>query len=242
MTLLDQQKAIADLQIQVTTGRNFCLAIIDIEQTNKLFTTNPFLLNKWLSQAEQEKLDQLKLPKRYQEWLSGRIAIKLALRQHIKNNFTPAQYSVFTHNHGEPYIDPPINNLQVSISHSWQFCAGLVATQDCGVDIQKIEEKICRLKHKFASEREIKIIKEHIKSEKELLTLIWTVKETIKKQWLAASPSLFQDTTVTRLHGNKGQWTTECTVVINEYSPQTVKQQVSVTLFNGYMLAWANKT
>ncbi len=77
---------------------------------------------------------------------------------------------------GKPYL---ANNWNISISHTTNFVVILLNRKEsCGVDIEKINSKVERIKHKFLSEDDL----QKIKSEKGL-TIYWSAKEALYKYY-----------------------------------------------------------
>ena len=75
-----------------------------------------------------------------------------------------------------PYLKG--RNEHISISHSHQWLAISVhKTQETGVDVEMIREKVINIKHKFCSEEELAFAQSDI----DKLTLLWTCKEAIYK-------------------------------------------------------------
>jgi phosphopantetheinyl transferase len=77
---------------------------------------------------------------------------------------------------------PVIHNfpLKVSLSHSASFTALLLSNQfEVGIDIEKIDNKILRIHHKFMKEEELNSLSEDNKLEK--LYVSWCAKEAMYK-------------------------------------------------------------
>jgi len=75
---------------------------------------------------------------------------------------------------GKPSLD---NGWFISISHSNEYVTIIVNKKnDCGIDIEKVSSKVERIKHKFLSENDLKVVKT-----KEELTLYWGAKEALYK-------------------------------------------------------------
>lgn len=75
-----------------------------------------------------------------------------------------------------PYLIP--NKHFISISHSFPYACIALGNQPIGVDLEKVKEKIIKLRHKFVLNESDFIEKEF---EKEYLTVIWSVKEALYK-------------------------------------------------------------
>ena len=79
---------------------------------------------------------------------------------------------------GQPYLFP--KDAFISISHSFPYASLAVSDQRIGIDIEKINPKILRIKHKFIHNNEEKWIFDKI-NEAELLTVVWAIKEALYK-------------------------------------------------------------
>jgi phosphopantetheinyl transferase len=79
---------------------------------------------------------------------------------------------------GKPYV--PESDLQFSLSHSYPFVAAAVNYKGhVGIDIQRKENKIVRLQHKFLSDQEQALCQNDV----QLLNLAWTAKEATFKHY-----------------------------------------------------------
>lgn len=116
---------------------------------------------------EQEKFNAYH-PKKRLEYLMVREMLSQTLPQHqIKYEST-----------GAPYLFP--KSAHLSISHSFPFAAIAIAKDRVGIDLEKISERILNIKHKFLFETEVSWT-EGKENEKELLTIIWAIKESLYK-------------------------------------------------------------
>lgn len=87
-------------------------------------------------------------------------------------------YKILYKENGAPYLCPP--NWEISISHSFPFVFLVASKRKIGVDIEKINPKINRLKYKFLNSNEQQW---HLNKENEIeyLTIIWCIKEALYK-------------------------------------------------------------
>jgi len=78
---------------------------------------------------------------------------------------------------GKPYLS---NKIKISISHSHDLLAVLFSSDngEVGVDIEKVRDKVLKIKHKFLSESELQELEN---ASPELYTLYWGAKEAIYK-------------------------------------------------------------
>ena len=86
-------------------------------------------------------------------------------------------YKIFYHKNGEPYLQP--SDRCISISHSFPYAAIAVSKRKIGIDLEKIDVKLQKLKSKFLYKTEY----EWIENPRELdfLTVVWTIKEALYK-------------------------------------------------------------
>ena len=78
-------------------------------------------------------------------------------------------------NNGKPHL---INSrYHISISHKFPYVSVIFDTKKCGIDIERIDEKVRKIKSKFLSEDEELIVGENLKK----LVEYWSMKETAYK-------------------------------------------------------------
>lgn len=106
-------------------------------------------------------------PKKLLEYLMIRKMLKIELPFH-----KIAYKSI-----GEPYLVP--NDFFISISHSFPYASLAISKQRIGIDLEKINPKILKIKHKFLHDNEL--IWTNNQNELEYLIIIWTVKEALYK-------------------------------------------------------------
>jgi len=145
-----------------------------------------FLLN-----SELVQLENYKLPKRRSEYLTGRLCAKLAASNYLQSSLnTPVameQIEIFNAGHGRPYItvhpSPSPTVPDISISHSKGYAVAMAAEHRCGIDIQKHEKSLIKVKEKYCTTREYTILSKIIANGNELLrlALLWSAKEAIQK-------------------------------------------------------------
>ncbi|SDE03679.1 4'-phosphopantetheinyl transferase family protein [Riemerella columbipharyngis] len=78
---------------------------------------------------------------------------------------------------GSPFVEIP--STHISISHSYPFAVLAVSNKKIGVDIEKISDRILKLKDKFLSPEEKEWLSP--KDDTEQLTEIWCIKESLYK-------------------------------------------------------------
>ncbi len=221
--------------------RDNCLTLVDIPQVAHIFKNNNELLSHWLSPEERLYLHQLRFAKRYNEWLSGRIAAKWGLSKQCGESFQPAVHTILPDEHGCPQLRPTRPGRHISISHSHQFCTALTTDTPCGIDIQKINRQILRVKKRVAAKIEIDMTElAIIDDEKAAMTLIWTVKEAVKKNCLSTRPGLFEAINIQSIRKTGQQtnrWLANCLIPDTNHS-----QDVNIIRLDKYMLAWSTVT
>lgn len=109
--------------------------------------------------------------KRKAEWLASRI-----LAYQLLQKITPDFYLLWNNENGQPFFKNCA--CQVSISHTQNEVAVLVS-QDyaIGIDIERIQPKVLRIKDKFLSLTERQTINNDLAN----LTIAWSAKETLYK-------------------------------------------------------------
>jgi 4'-phosphopantetheinyl transferase len=122
-----------------------------------------------LQDFETKKLLQFNSESRKKQWLSIRVLLRKTIGQNIIIEYT---------DNGKPFLKDL--NLDISISHSDNFaCILLSSGGQCGIDIEKISEKLEKVKHKFLHDCEYSLLNnENIN---ETLCKIWSAKEAIYK-------------------------------------------------------------
>jgi phosphopantetheinyl transferase len=175
----------AQLLFQDTTLNGVMLETSELH----LQLVNDELNKQWLSNEELRRFSTFKLDKRRKEWLGGRICAKLAAGQ-ISDIQVQHQFSrivVINAPGGRPSIQ--INghdrsrSFDVSISHSSNFAIAILATDFCGIDIQETTETLLRVKERFCSLDDEKILNTFLQAHAEAtrLNYLWTAKEAIRK-------------------------------------------------------------
>ncbi|WP_028585970.1 4'-phosphopantetheinyl transferase family protein [Desulfogranum mediterraneum] len=218
------------------------LALADISLLKALhsYAATPPWWCSLLSEAEQQRCAGFSYPKRYLEWLGGRLAAKYCLS--LLPAFRTARaksLSILADEHGRPYLEhgerSSLTRLpQISISHSHGYAAAFCSCQGrCGVDIQKILAKIELVADKFTSPGETSLLRD---TDKLLtLTLIWAAKEAIKKSMLHDQPSLFSGIEVQGIRQESERcWTMACSL---ERSPDGGPVEVRLALLKDYVIA-----
>ena len=119
---------------------------------------------------------------------AGDILIKELLEEYMQTDKTDVH--VVNSENGKPFLDNL--NMQISISHSGNFCAAAICNIPCGIDIEvirpidlKITKKICNDKEKnYIFYHEPKDNEYLMTDNKKILTRffkVWTIKEACVK-------------------------------------------------------------
>ncbi|BCL59446.1 hypothetical protein DGMP_01390 [Desulfomarina profundi] len=147
---------------------------------------------KALHENELARLDSYRLTKRRREYLTGRICAKEAVLIYLHAcNLPPVsadKIEIVNRENGHPAaLLHPLPHLaapHISISHSKEMATAIASPCPCGIDLQKIEKKLLKVKKRFCSESELGRLAE-IAKENELntLALLWCAKEAIQKRF-----------------------------------------------------------
>jgi 4'-phosphopantetheinyl transferase len=125
-----------------------------------------------LNSHETELLSGFRNETRRQHWLSYRILIRTLLGDNDVN--------VLYFDSGKPYITKPSGHI--SVTHSGAYSAVIYSNESpVGIDIEKIQQRIERVSHKFLSDEELQTISE--KKRIQHLVTLWAAKESLYKLW-----------------------------------------------------------
>lgn len=75
-----------------------------------------------------------------------------------------------------PYLKGRSEHISISHSHQW-LAISIHKTDETGVDVEMIREKVINIKHKFCCDEEL----EFAQNDSDKLTLLWACKEAIYK-------------------------------------------------------------
>jgi len=108
--------------------------------------------------------------KRNTHWLAARIALQEAIGK--------ASSKIVKNHHGKPFLAD--KDGHISISHSGYMAAAIFNTsQSCGIDLELFDERITKIAHKFATDKETLLFA--VDSYCACLCLLWSAKETVFK-------------------------------------------------------------
>ena len=109
-------------------------------------------------------IPEVKNQSKIKQWLATRLL--------LNNYFTDVM--IVYNEKGKPFLS---NGWNISISHSGDYVVSLLNEKNnCGIDIEKISNKIEKIKHKFLNESDLKKI-----TTEQDLTIYWSAKETLYK-------------------------------------------------------------
>ncbi len=102
---------------------------------------------------------------------------KRAALEVVRSVLGDASLEILYEESGKPYLK---GNEEISISHAYDRIAVLFSTRakNIGVDIEKVRDKIVKIKEKFLSPEELKELHD---ASLEKYTLYWAVKEAVYK-------------------------------------------------------------
>lgn len=155
--------------------------IITIFNPQSIGDTSETDLLKFLSRDEGKKYQKLNNISR-KDFVAGRVALveALAIFENRKNTiFSQSATKINYHESGKPFLKGN-QNLEISISHSDGWGAALVSDSKCvAIDIEKIKPRNISMIEYVLSKKEQGLIKTKITDE--ILTVFWTMKESVMK-------------------------------------------------------------
>ncbi len=188
---------------------NSSISFIDISNVKKrLEKKGEYAYNNYLTEWEHSYIEDIKIPKRRMDFISGRMAGKRAVKRHmIKNNGNSIANSLRFNDieikrtvSGRPLVfikDGSSRNgssdFQISISHTSGVAASLVCNKnDCrglGIDIEKIENRDNSILDVAFTDDEIIKLKEYNSGNNgsgnlkfdENISRSWSIKEAVLK-------------------------------------------------------------
>ena len=243
--------------IQLTTRQYFpwlsplivpggAIAIIDLPLLAPLLASEEMLqplLTQVLSLAEARLFAGFTFPKRRLEWLGGRLVAKhcLCFLQHSLHvpPLPYSRYSILPDANGRPCVeelfDSDMHPPAVSISHSKEYAVAIAQTTGaCGIDIQKKSEKLSTLQNRFASPEEISLLG-CIPDIVTRLTIIWAVKEAVKKCVLHDAASFLSTIQLVEFVRNAGAHSMSVKCILANDRDSVIP--VSVAELDNYVIA-----
>ena len=132
---------------------------------SKQETTDQLLPMIELCDNDKAVYEQISNNHRRTEWLTTRIVLKELLKRNV---------TIGHDANGKPYLTD--DERFVSISHSKNMVAVMVAQHNIGLDIEQISPRTIKVRHKFLTGNEL----DWCKTETEH-TMVWTMKEAAYK-------------------------------------------------------------
>lgn len=130
------------------------------------------LNERLLAEAGVIELPTIKSSQRKKEIICTRLLLNTLLGEKSVLSYTPE---------GKPFLNDP--DVHLSISHSYDYIAALInKNKSTGIDIQKINPKISRIKNKFLNAAELSS-SSNGNNEIDLLHVLWGAKECIFKEY-----------------------------------------------------------
>lgn len=168
----------------------FAAVMVDIEDINSPDQRCRHL-QRWLDAEEHRRWSVFRLAKRQNEWLAGRICAKMALAGLLEREAGGNLKALRIDNRddGRPYVvadRPEETKAHISISHSAQRAAAIASWHRCGIDVQHCTEKLVKVRERFCIEDELQLLQQcryNDDSDIDLLNLLWTAKEAIRKAY-----------------------------------------------------------
>jgi phosphopantetheinyl transferase len=176
------------------TGRQACSDPVLLDLSALEADLNEMHCNAWLSEQERGLYHRFKLEKRKKEWLAGRICAKIALENyfltHCRGQKIPAgpEVTIAASKSGRPFAtwnggERLHQGPDISISHSGNLALALAAQTCCGVDIQKTTDTLVRVKERFCTTPEERLLLSTVQKidPRMHLALLWAAKEAAQK-------------------------------------------------------------
>ena len=219
-----------------------CMTLVPIVAIQELDKERDNLCH-FLSSQELQYLQRFRFAKRRHEWLAGRIAAKAVAMIHCdsgQRSFAPERITILSDVHGRPDPDQgwPVGLCRPTISHSHEYGVAMVSSVRCGVDLQQLEDRLIGLADRIMEIDEARVMRELFRQEQLLgLTLIWSVKEAVKKMHLFDQPGLFDAIRIEEIDmTGPDQWQVLCRLVDSGR-----QQVVDAAFFEQYVLAWCQE-
>lgn len=141
---------------------------------------------KEINKNEKININEKKNDKKFIESVASIMIIK-NLSSFMESNY----YGIYKNNLGKPLLIK--SEANISISHSYPYAVGLMNKKNvCGVDIEKISEKVLKINSKFLNKNEIiKVGNSLIKN-----TIYWSCKEALFKAYNKSGISFINDISI----------------------------------------------
>jgi phosphopantetheinyl transferase len=130
-----------------------------------------------------------------------------------------------------------------SISHCGEYAAVMISPDyRVGVDIEKISQRVEKIKHKFLSPTEQQLLMgipllPYSSSSEKLLTAAWSIKEALFKWQGSQEVDFIKHLHINQLEGNEQQATAQCSML----KADKLDLSVQLLFFNDHTVAWVLK-
>jgi len=120
---------------------------------------------------DKRNLETITHESRRREWIAGRWLVKI-LAQYMNLSFT----GIKTDSFNKPHLVAA--NASISISHAEPFVVAILnTTKLCGIDVEKIRQKLIPLSTKFLNDEELEAADGNLSK----LAILWGAKEALYK-------------------------------------------------------------
>ncbi len=149
---------------------------------NEIVTDNAILALWEITETKEELLDLLDndpiISAQIKQFGSKKRQLEFLATRALLNSVLGETKTIAYEANGKPYLTD--RSYSISITHTGNYAAILLhPTAAVGIDIEKISEKVERVKTRFLSEMEQSYV--DVRTEKTQLTLMWAAKEALYK-------------------------------------------------------------
>jgi len=175
--------------------------------------------------TEKRNLESITHVNRRLEWLAGRwLCLQLVERMNLPFR------GIWTDEFNKPHL--LANNAAISISHASPYVVAILNTQSpCGIDVEKIRDKLRPLAPKFLNETEINMADNNLSN----LAIMWGAKEALYKLHGRKSLIFKENLSIEEFKFNAGGGT--CKGLINIKNEHEI-YNIKAGQFDGYVLVY----
>jgi 4'-phosphopantetheinyl transferase len=131
--------------------------------------------------TEREIFENLGVDKRQREWLAGRMAAKRAVQKRLGLPFARIEIRVDENGRPQLILGKAIE-LHLSITHSYDVAAAIVARDPIGLDLERIEPRDASFEALVLTEQDRTVLGDLTgEARDERLTMLWCEKEAYAK-------------------------------------------------------------
>ncbi len=149
--------------------------------------------------------------------------------RHLLKLFGYTDEDLYYNENGKPFLK---DGKHISITHSFHFSAVAISNAPIGIDIEKTRTKIIRIASKFINYEDKYLIKE-ASNYKNMLTIIWCIKESLYKVFATSGLSFYKNTLVIPFMEND-----EETIAWIDYNKIKQRYTSSFLEFDGFTCAY----